>query len=1003
MPRSLVPDVEHLRAQFISVMLQTGKCLLALLLLGSSAHAQYRFDTWTAENGLPQNIIRDIEQTSDGYLWLATLNGLARFDGVRFTIFDKSNTSGINSNRFSSMRKGKGGDLWLSVEGGQLTRYHQGSFHTYTARDLGLNGQPVQGLASDAQGHIWALVGDGIFAWDDTAGRFAEITPKGSKISYIPLRWEVQGFWGCDQDKLHIFLEGKFLTYKLPSWLPGKSIWGVARDNDSIFWIETLAGKQAKLMPSEGSQPVALLHSEAISYPGSHGHVWIMHIGGRLDRYLDYVSSGKVSTVLFSRFFQDQQENLWLGTEGQGLYRLQKQAVSVYSVAQGSIGLGVYPIFEDRENEIWVGAWATGLDRLYGGKFSSFSVAEGLPGKLVTALAEDSRGQLWVGTHGGLAVMTNGHLHRPTGVSIPDDSAVQAILQDHQGVLWFGSGKGLFRFKDGSTQHLTEHDGLATDDVRVMIESAIGDLWIGGYGGLSHLHNGHFTRLTERDGLPSDNVRALYEDADGTLWIGTYDGGLGRLKGTQLTRYRMHDGLSDNGVFQILEDHNGYFWMSSNHGIYRVSKKELTEFAEGKRRTIDSALYGVADGMSNVECNGGLWPAGIKTHDGKLLFPTQNGIAAIDPDIVADDPPPPPAQIEAARINHVDVPVNATVVIAPGNENLEIDYTAPSFVKPEGMRFRYQLVGLDSDWVGAESRRTAYYSHLPPGSYTFKVMAGNGEGNWNESGRTLAVRVLAPFYETSWFTGLVMLLVAGLVTIAWRIRVSQLKAERAQQQAFSRELIASQEQERKRIAGELHDGLGQRLVIINNLAAGLTRARAKSTAEDVQAKIVEEIGTEAQAAIKETRDISYDLRPSQLDRLGLTKALAGVIRKVSEASGIAIQSSLNNVDDLFPEDQRIHLYRIVQESLTNIMKHAQATEVNVRIERTGHRMMLIIQDNGVGFSSDQSEKPKGSGGFGLSGMAERAQLFGGVFRISSMAGRGTIVTVEVNEGGKNVG
>jgi signal transduction histidine kinase/streptogramin lyase len=950
------------------------------------------------ENGLPQNIVRAIAQTPDGYLWLATFNGLARFDGVRFTVFDKSNTPGIGSNRFSFMCEDRTGDLWLTAEGGQLTRYHQGLFHT-VGSELGIASGSARALASDREGHVWVLSGDTIQQWDEGAGRFVDVTPKGSKIGYTPLRWESEGFWGSDSNYLYVFLAGQYLKYKLPSWLSGASIWGIARDPAGTFWIETIDGKQATITTGRnGNQFARVTHPASISYPGFNGHSWIIHIHARLDRYVDYLSGGKGGTLLFSRFFQDKQQNLWLGTEGQGLYRLQKQTVAIYAMNHKSLALGVYPIFEDHAGAIWVGAWAQGLSRLYNGQFTNYGVADGLPALLVTALAEDSQDRLWIGTHGGLAILTNGHLQKPTTPALPEGTVVQAILQDRNGTLWFGSDRGLWRLRDGVTDHLTPRDGLASQDIRVIIESASGDLWFGGYGGLTRLHDGHFSHLTEEDGLPSNNIRALYEDADHTLWIGTYDNGLGRLQGSHLTRYRKRDGLFSNGVFQILETSNGNLWMSSNQGIYRVNKQELTEFAEGKRRTIASASYGRADGMINEECNGGLWPAGVKTHDGRLLFPTQDGVAAIDPDIIEQDPAPPAILIESAYIDHEEVPAKAPLTMRPADENLEIEYTAPSFVKPEQIRFRYKLEGLDSNWIEAGGRRTAYYSHIPPGSYKFHVIAGNSIGLWNSEDKTIDIHVLAPFYKTWWFSALIFMTLLCIVLIAWRLRISQIDAERAAQQAFSQELMASQERERKRVAAELHDGIGQRLVIISNLARNA--ARHQSAANPVQEKspILEEISAETLAAIKETRDISYNLRPSQLDRLGLTKALAGVIRSVSESSGIAIKSKLDNVDDLFPEDLRINFYRIVQESLTNVMKHANATQVDVRIEHTDKLVVLTIHDNGKGFISQEPDRQTGRNGFGLSGMAERAHSLGGVFKVSSRVGYGTEVIVQIHIG-----
>ncbi len=234
--------------------------------------------------------------------------------------------------------------------------------------------------------------------------------------------------------------------------------------------------------------------------------------------------------------------------------------------------------------------------------------------------------------------------------------------------MWLGTSNGLILYRDGPSKTLTMQDGLAANDVRAIVESPSGDMWIGGYGGLTRVHNGQFTRWSERDGLPSDNIRAIYEDRDGVLWIGTYDGGLGRFKDGKFTRYTERDGLFNNGVFQILEDERGNFWMSSNRGIYRVSKAELNAFADGKRATITSVAYGKADGMLNVECNGGMWPAGIKTRDGKLWFPTQDGVAVIDPETVRSNPQPPPVVIETALVDRAPEPIQGSLRMLPGKE-----------------------------------------------------------------------------------------------------------------------------------------------------------------------------------------------------------------------------------------------------------------------------------------------------------------------------------------------
>jgi signal transduction histidine kinase len=284
---------------------------------------------------------------------------------------------------------------------------------------------------------------------------------------------------------------------------------------------------------------------------------------------------------------------------------------------------------------------------------------------------------------------------------------------------------------------------------------------------------------------------------------------------------------------------------------------------------------------------------------------------------------------------------------------------------------------------------------LPSGEYVFHVIAGNSDGVWNEEGKTLAITVLTPFYETRWFELLVLLALGALVAVSWKYRVSQLQRAQAAQQAFSRQLIASQEAERKRIAAEMHDSLGQRLVVIKNLAYLLLRAKKDAPADDSDAQTIAEINDEASSAIAETREISYNLRPFQLDRLGLTKAIEAMIRTTGIASGIRFTSELDKIDDIFPEDLRINFYRIVQESLGNIMKHAQATEVSIRVKRRVEDLTLTIEDNGRGFTPDERSPAPSRSGFGLTGMGERASLLGGQLKVRSIPGKGTTVLFEI--------
>ncbi len=318
----------------------------------------------------------------------------------------------------------------------------------------------------------------------------------------------------------------------------------------------------------------------------------------------------------------------------------------------------------------------------------------------------------------------------------------------------------------------------------------------------------------------------------------------------------------------------------------------------------------------------------------------------------------------------------------------EIQYTGLSFVNPRRVRFRYRLAGLDDDWVEAADRRTAYYSYVPPGSYTFTVIAANSDGVWNTEGANLALVVLPPFYRTWWFLTLVMAGAVGLVAVAWTRRESRLKRAHSTQRAFSRQLIASQEAERKRIAAELHDSLGQRLVIIKNLAM-----LAGSADTDRAGERVGEISTEASLAIGEVREIAQNLRPHHLDHLGLTKALEALVRKAANASTIRFAAEVDGIDGLFPKEAEINVYRVVQECVNNILKHSGAGAARVTARRSPSQVLITVQDDGRGFAPATGDHQPGHGGFGLLGMQERVTLLGGRFDVRSAPGQGTTVAI----------
>jgi signal transduction histidine kinase/ligand-binding sensor domain-containing protein len=951
--------------------------------------AQYRSTQWTADSGLPQNSVRGIVQAADGYLWVATLDGIAKFDGIRFTVFNKSNTPGITSNRFVAMAEGDGGDLWMASEDGNLIQYHAGHFERMGESE-GLRPYSVGAITYDHRGGVWVDSDDRVYRWSPQSGRFEREAFDRDDKHFIPLWWGGTGFWTIQGGNLVCFTRGQLTTYVLPKTLTPTRIRGVAVGGDNVVWIGLADGHLGKLVDGSLVLEKGTVTTDWLS---STRENWKEEIAPDFRRTVIFPSDGIEKGIPYNVVSADDEDNLWVGSEDEGLFRVQRQSIKSLSSTQGLASDGVYPLMESSTGDMWVGSWPAGLTRVQDGKVTAFTKADGVPG-LVTALAEDRSGNIWVGSHNGVRIFSHGRLIVPHGIPEEKFPVVQVIHPMQDGAMMLGTPKGIY-ILDGPHSHwMTAHDGLASDDVRVILEDRSGDTWVGGYGGLTRIHNGVMTRWTEAEGLPSNNIRAIDQDSRGDIWVGTYDGGIGWFHNGKWVVFNQSLGLYDNGAFQILEDGQERFWISSNRGIYRVNRKQLIDVGEGREKRLDSVAYGRADGMLSMECNGGVWPAGAKDAHGFLWFPTEKGVAIVDPASVSVDNLPPRVVIESASVEHKPQAADGEVVMRPGQTNLEVQYTALNYSRPEQISFRYKLDGgVDDDWQEVGHRRTAYYTHLPPGNYVFRVAARNSDGVESLVDSTLRVTVIPPFYRRWWFFGLIILTTLAILWLAWNRRAQEVAREQASQQAFSRELIASQESERRRIAAELHDSLGQRMIIINNLALFLLKTKGKLVTEEDKQQTIEEISAEATQAIEETRAISYALRPFQLDRLGLSKAIQAMLTKVARASEIELRADIEDIDDAFPEDQRINVYRIVQEGVNNIVKHSHATQGTVTARRTKSTVVLTISDNGRGVPSEPRSPKSGGGGFGLTGMRERAMLMNGTLQIKSENGNGTLLVI----------
>jgi signal transduction histidine kinase/ligand-binding sensor domain-containing protein len=956
------------------------------------AYGQHGYDAWSIEDGLPQNSVNDITQTRDGYLWLATYGGLVRFDGTRFVVFDRS-VDGIDSIRVRTLHEDPTGTLWAATDDGMVLRYRDGRFATF-GRAAGLPVDAALRIETDRAGNLWITWTRAMTKFD---GRTFETFEPQAFDRGVTLRAHLvqhygshSTWWSRDRDGVHCLFAGVVTTCLTPDAAVDDVV-GVSTEPSGALWIRF---RTAGVMRIHGNERRTFAVPARAGRPhmfftDRSGRFWSYGQGGIVQR-LDTNATISVSAAWVLSMYEDREGSVWAGTT-EGLRRLRTTSIAVRSTADGLSSNNVYAILRQRSGDVWVGTWGGGLNRMAGGQVRSYRAADGLPSDNVTTLFEDSTGRLWVGTTLGLVYRDGDRFVRHQAAEGVTSAAVWAMHEDPSGDLWFATDRGLVRQHNDRYVRYTTSDGLPHDRVLSLAGDSRGGLWIGTAQGLGRYDGTRFEALAGAQGLVGNHVRSIYEDADGIVWIGTYDGGLYRWRTGHLTRYTTHEGLLENGIFQILEDHNGYFWMGSNRGIQRVARAALNAFADGHARSIPATAYGLQDGMTSLECNGGRQPSGLRMPDGTLWIPTQGGIAIVDPRAVGPRPDPPPVRIEELRFRGNPIAFAGGLTVPAGRNTLEVHYTAISFVKPEQVRFRYRLAGQDDDWVEAGAMRSVAYSGLPSGTYEFIVTAANGDGAWHASGDRVTIVVNAPFWQRGWFLATAIVTVLSLVHLIERRRVNRLRRAHARQQAFARQLLETQEAERRRISHELHDSLGQTLFLIRQRARA---AIARSNTADAPDQALGEIVELATAAYGEMKDVAYALRPYELDRIGLSRTLKGMLQRVASACQLQVTEDIDDVDRLLSPEAASHVFRIVQEALHNVVRHAAARQVRVSVTCGDDRLEIEVADDGRGFPPGGPGDRDETAGAGLASIRERARALNGTLVIDSRPHQGTRLIVE---------
>lgn len=987
---------------------------------------QRSIEIWQVEQGLPQNTVQTMLQTSDGYLWIGTRDGLARFDGLRFMIFDRQNTPQMAQNQIRRLKEDRAGRLWICTSKGLLL-YANGRFSLYTIKD-GLPSDNIWSVYEDRAGSLWIATLDGLGLYRD--GKFSAYTTREglSNNNIETLLEDAEGaLWIGTANGLNRFKDGKFSVFTIRNGLAGNAIKALFRDRQGQLWIGTSDGLTryaAGAFQSYGVRDGLCDKNIETITEDKVGRLWIGTPGGlnlwQFGSFLSYTArtglpSDRIGALQADRegglwigtasglayFFNnrittftereglssnlilsllvDHEGNLWAGTETGGLNLLKEKKFNAYTMRQGLSGNLVKAVYEDRGRNLWIATQSGGLDRSRDGLFAPFRNGGISASDEITTVCDDRSGALWIGTSRGLKRWAYGRLTTlTTRDGLPDD-VIRSLYEDRAGTLWIGTRRGLAMLQSGKLTSYTMLDGLPADLVGAFCESRAGGLWIGTLGGLSLFRNGKFVNYTTDAGLSSNVILSLYEDAEGSLWIGTLGGGLNRLKDGRVSEFTVREGLADDAIYAILEDDIGFLWMSSNKGIMRVSRKELEEYQPGKAALQTLLTFGPADGMETRECSGGGHPAGWKAHDGCLWFATVKGIVSINPAQLRLNMQPPQAAIEKIMADEISYLPGEPIVVPPGQSRLEFYYTGLSFIAPQKVAFRYKLEGFDPDWIDAGTKRVASYTNLPSGKYRFRVLAGNNDGIWNQTGAAVDFTLEPRFYETWWFYLLSLATIALLGWAWYRARVRRIQRE------FSAVLA-----ERTRIAREIHDTLAQGFagisVQLELVARMLAVAPQNAKGHLDQAREL------VRDSLAEARRSVWDLRSQALEGSDLPAALTETAKRLVANTSVQAQVEVGGTYRRLSRTVEDNLLRIGQEAMTNAIKHARASRLQIDLRFESKRVRFSIRDDGIGF--EESKAPE-TGHFGLIGMRERARQIGGELQVTSRPSGGTEILVEV--------
>jgi signal transduction histidine kinase/ligand-binding sensor domain-containing protein len=972
-------------------VLLAGLWALAPQIPAAPNDSRWSARVWRLDEGLPDNRVTGIAQTPDHYLWFATHSGLARFDGVRFQNIVMPIPSRRTRPLIRAMLLGSENRLWLALEGGLVVSLSRESTNLFTANN-GLSLEKPVAIAQDFRSNVWIGYADGSVTRisDGRATRFPDNDTLASN-GPCSVTSDTNGqVWFGKEGRVGIVSDGNFQTLFT---LSERDIQlGQARRGG----VWACAGSRLMRYHQNGNAaPCGLLPTRrsgvepTVVFEDGTGAVWVGTSADGLFRYdgTNFTQVGTSHEGILS-LGEDDEGNVWVGTDGGGLNRLRTRVVELQAKESGLPSEAVRSICEDKNGVMWAVAENGELARCIDNKWTSVAGEKGWSGGQATCVTSDGGNGVWIGTYRhGLQRWRDGRftsLGREDGLG---GEIVRGLLLDQAGDLWMAVEAPVCLQKLHGEKFQTFTQPNTSRAIRALAEDTKGTIWCGTVDGLLLRTEGDkLTDDTPQISSPPPPIRCLYATPDGSLWIGYAGVGLGVWHNGKFTQIREEQGLYDSYICSIATDQSGGFWCASDHGIFRLSLHELQTVAEGRAERVHSTLFGRDEGLNSLQGSYGYAPDDAQSRDGRLWFPMRTGLAVVNPGRTPEDRAPPRVLIERVVVDGrpAGTDTRGRFVFPSANRRLDVDFTAPTFIAPENIRFRYRIKGLDEDWIDSGARRNATYLRVPAGEYAFQVTACNSAGIWNEQGTTIALTV-PPFFWDRWpvRAACLVLFTLGVITA-----VRYLSFRRLRFKLLRLEQETSLQRERARIAQDLHDDIGASLTHI----ALLSELAQKDFEKPLQAKRhIDDIFRSARTVVRSLDQIVWTLNPKN-NTLELFVAFLCTYGPEYLRSA-KIRCRLDVPVDVppipLPPGVGHHLYLAVKESLRNVVKHAGATEVWLRLQLTKETVTLVVEDNGRGFEIDGNVA---AGADGVENLNRRLTEIGGRCAYRSEHGKGTSIT-----------